>query len=168
MKKTLAALASLALIPTAAAALDVVAPHPGTVMATTYYSSGSFHGAVDLSGNCNVDTIEAPISGIRTWNFTIRTTGVVCSGGGSGNHNAVATTFSDGRVLRLWHFIKDSNSYDRTCDRCQIGVVGATGSLTGAHTHVQVDKAGTNITSWYSGYTVKGEFLDRGERMGVL
>lgn len=168
LKRILAALASLALIPTTAVALDVVAPHPGTVTATTYYSSGAFHGAVDLSGNCGVDTLDAPIGGVRTWNFTIRTTGVVCNGNGSGNHNAVATTLADGRVLRLWHFIKTAVSYDKTCDRCQLGEVGGTGNATGPHTHIQVDKAGTNITSWYSGYTVKGEFLSRGELVGVL
>ncbi|AKI98615.1 hypothetical protein ATI61_10615 [Archangium gephyra] len=168
MKKTLAALAALALVPTAAAALDVVAPHPGTVLTTTYYSSGTFHGAVDISGNCNVDPIDLPLLGTRTWNFTIRTTGAVCTGSGSGNHNAVSTTLSDGRVLRLWHFIKTASSYDKTCDRCQLGVVGATGAVTTAQTHIEVDKNGTNLTSWYSGYTVKGEFLDRGEIIGVL
>jgi hypothetical protein len=33
---------------------------------------------------------------------------------------------------------------------------------------MQYDKAGTNNTSWYSSYTTKGEFLDRGETVGYI
>ncbi|WPB77401.1 peptidoglycan DD-metalloendopeptidase family protein [Archangium violaceum] len=167
MKHTLAALASLALIPTAVAATQVGAPISGTVTNTTYSSSGAFHGAVDIAGQCNVDPVHAPFPG--TWNVTIRTTGVVCNGNGSGNQNEAKHVFADGFTFRLWHFIKTDKSYDRTCtNNCVLGVVGGTGNATGPHVHMQLDKNGTNSTSWYSGYTVKGEFLSQGEVVGVL
>jgi hypothetical protein len=167
MKKALTAMASLALIPAAAAALEVRSPHPGTVTATTYYSSGSFHGAVDVSGNCNLDPLIAPIGGSLYWDFTIRTTGVVCYGSGSGTQNEVKHTFADGYTFRIWNFIKTANSFDKTCDRCELGLVGGNGAVTGPNTHLQYDKNGTNNTSWYSG-TTKGEFLDRGEAIGYI
>ncbi|HYO51168.1 hypothetical protein [Archangium sp.] len=167
MKMTLAVLASLALGPTAMAAIRVASPISGTVPATTYTATGAFHGAVDVStSRCNLDPVLAPFAGF--WDVTIRTTGVVCYGSGSGNQNEAKHTFADGRVFRLWHFIATADSYDRTCDGCALGNVGATGNATGPHVHMQVDKLGTNDTTWYSGYTVKGEFLDVGETVGYL
>jgi hypothetical protein len=68
----------------------------------------------------------------------------------------------------IWHFIRTSSSYDKTCDRCPIGNEGGTGNVTGALVHMQRDKAGTMDTSWYSGYTVKGEYVDTSETIGVF
>lgn len=171
MKTILAALASLALIPMAAtASLRVGSPFPGDVTATTYYSSGSFHGAVDISSRnaCSYWGVETGVVGSLSWNVTIRTPEVVCNGNGSGNQNEVKHVFANGYTFRQWHFLKEPTSYDRTCDRCQIGDEGGTGNASGPHTHMQYDKAGTNNTSWYSSYTVKGEFLDRGETVGYI
>jgi hypothetical protein len=168
LKQSFAALAGLALVSTSASA-NVYAPHPGTVTATTYLSSGAFHGAVDLSsGRCNYWGVQVPLKGSYHWNVTIRTTGVVCYGNGAGYQNEVKHTFADGRVIRLWHFIKTADSYDRTCDRCQIGNEGGTGLVTDVNTHIQVDRNGTVDTSWYAGYTVKGEDISAGELLGVL
>ena len=170
MKTLLAALVSLPVISaTAAASYRIGSPFPGTVTATTYYSSGTFHGAVDISsGTCNYWGVETGLVGSLSWNVTIRTTGVLCNGNGSGNQNEVKHTFANDYVFRQWHFIKDSDSYDRTCDRCQIGNEGGTGNVTGPHSHLQYDRYGTNNTSWYSSYTSKGEFLSRGETVGYI
>ncbi|HYO53020.1 hypothetical protein [Archangium sp.] len=169
LKTTLAVLASLALIPAAATAHTVKSPHPGTVTATTYYSSGAFHGAVDISsGRCNYWGVETGVVGSVSWNVTIRTTGVYCYGSGSGNTNEAKHVWADGATFRLWHFIRTADSYDRTCDRCQVGNEGLASSSTGPHTHLQQDRLGTNDTSWYSGYTTKGEVVDRTETIGVL
>jgi hypothetical protein len=170
MKATLAVLASLAFIPAAAtASYRVGSPFPGTVTAVTYYSSGAFHGAVDISSAnaCGYWGVETGVVGSMSWNVTIRTEGVVCYGSGSGNQNEVKHVFADGYVFRQWHFLKEPTSYDRTCDRCQIGDEGGTGNVTGPHTHMQYDRNGSNNTSWYSG-TTKGEFLDRGETVGYI
>ena len=170
MKTTLAALASLAIIPvTVTAAPTIKSPFPGTVTATTNYSSGKFHGAVDISsGRCNYWGAETGLVGSVKWDVTVRTTGVHCSGTGSGTQNEAKHVLASGWTFRQWHFIKTSDSYDRTCDRCQVGNEGATGNSTGPHAHLQHDKAGTNDTSWYSGYTTKGEAVDRTETIGVL
>jgi hypothetical protein len=169
MKTTLASLMSLALLPMAATAYTVGAPHPGTVTATTYYSSGAFHGAVDISsGGCGVALVHTAVRGLLSWNVTIRTTAKTCYGNGSGNQNEVKHTFANGYTFRQWHFLYDPDlSKDQTCDRCAIGREGGTGNVTGPHTHLQYDKSGTNSTSWYSG-TVKGEYLDLDEVIGTV
>lgn len=170
MKTGLVALASLAMLPSAAvASYRVGSPFPGTVTATTYYSSGSYHGAVDISsGTCNYWGVQTGVVGSMYWDVTIRTSGVYCNGTGSGTQNEARHTFSNGYTFRLWHWIKTDQSFDRTCDRCQVGNEGGTGLATGAHVHLQYDSAGTKNTSWYSSYTVKGEFLDRGETVGYV
>ncbi|EPX64674.1 hypothetical protein D187_000096 [Cystobacter fuscus DSM 2262] len=171
LKTTLASLMTLALLPMAAsAAYTVCAPHPGNVTATTYYSSGAFHGAVDIASGdtCGVRLVRTAVKGLLSWNVTVRTTTKACYGNGSGNQNEVKHTFANGYTFRQWHFLYDADlSKDQTCDRCAIGREGGTGNVTGPHTHLQYDKSGTNSTSWYAG-TVKGEFLDLDEVIGTV
>jgi len=170
MKASLAALASLALIPAGVTAHTVKGPYTATVTTTTYYSSGSFHGAIDVSsGSCNYWGVETAVVGSVYWNVTIRTSTHYCnSGSGSGTQNEALHTWADGWQFRLWHFNKTTASVDKTCDRCQVGDEGSTGNSTGAHTHLQQTKSGTYDTSWYAGYTTKGEAVDRSETLGVL
>jgi len=170
MKTVIVSVASLALVPAVAtASWRVGSPFPGTVTATTYYSSGAFHGAVDVSSGdaCGYWGVETGVVGSLYWNVTINTTDKVCYGNGSGNQNEVKHTFANGYIFRQWHFLKSADSYDKTCDRCQIGDEGGTGNVTGPHSHMQYDHNGTNNTSWYSG-TTKGEFLSRGETVGYV
>jgi len=160
--RVLAVLAAGVFIPAAEASYIIKAPLPGTVTATTYYSSGAFHGAVDISsGRCNYWGVETGLVGSVSWNVTIRTTSTACYSSGSGNMNEAKHVFANGWTFRIWNFIKTADSYDRTCDRCQIG--NDSGMV-----HYQYDMSGTNDTSWYSGYTVKGEAVDRTETLGVL
>jgi len=158
MMKTLTALASLALIPTALA--SVTAPHPGTVTATTYNSDGSFHGAVDISSGapCGYWGVQTGLVGSLFWNVTINSTATTCT---APTGNVAVHTFADGNAYRIIDFLKTAASYDKTCDRCTIGDEGV-------RTHMQYNKNGTKDTSWYSGYTVKGEAIDAGEIIGVL
>ncbi|WP_338865201.1 hypothetical protein [Myxococcus stipitatus] len=168
-KSRLTALAALVCIPSAALAYTAVAPFPSTVTATTYYSSGTYHGAVDVAnGTCNYWGAQTGVSATVYWNVTVRTTGVVCNGNGSGNQNEALLNLGSGWSFRQWHWIKTSDSYDRTCNRCQVGNLGGTGNSTGPHSHFQKDQYGTKNTSWYSSYTSKGEALDRGELMGYI
>jgi hypothetical protein len=163
MKMTLAALASLALIPTAVSAHTVKGPHPGTVTATTYYPSGTFHGAVDISsGQCNYWGVQTGVVGSVYWDVTILTTYTYCgSSSGSGNENEAKHVWADGWVFRIKSFVKTAASVDKTCDRCQVGDEGE-------KTHFHYDLNGTRDTSWYSGYTTRGEAVDRTETLGVL
>ncbi|HEX8825981.1 MAG TPA: hypothetical protein VF794_39080 [Archangium sp.] len=170
MKMTLAALVSLLLLPTAAPAVTVKAPHPGTVGGIGYSPTGAFHGAVDIaSGSCNYWGVETGLVGSFYWNVTIRTSAHYCStGSGSGTQNEAAHVFADGRVFRIWHFNKTAASVDKTCDRCQVGDEGATGNTTSPHTHLQVSKSGTIDTSWYQGYVVNGQRVDHTTTIGVF
>ena len=170
MKMALAALASLALVPTVSAAHTVKGPHPGTVLATTYYSDGRYHGAVDIASgaSCNYWGVETGVVGSVYWNVTINLTGTVCSGIVYENANTAVHTWADGWKFHLKHFIKTADSYDRTCDRCQVGNEGGTGQANGPHTHLMQERNGVKDTSWYSGYTVQGEAVDRTETIGVL
>jgi hypothetical protein len=163
-KMAMAALMALALIPAgASASYTVKGPFPGTVTATTYYSSGAFHGAVDIAGTCNYWGVLAPVIASIFWDVTIRSTGTVCSGSSpSGSQNEIRHTFSNGWTFRLQNFLQTSDSYDRTCSNCIIGKTSALAS------HLQYDSLGTLDTSWYSGYTVRGEAVDTTETVGVL
>ena len=172
MKRALTALACLALIPAAATAHEVCGPYPGTVMATTYTSSGAFHGAVDIASGdaCGYWGVQTGVVGSVYWNITINLSGDFCSGSGSGsgNQNEAKHVWADGWVFRLWHWNKSAASYDRTCDRCQIGDEGGGSASMGPKTHMQHDKSGTLDSSWYGGYTTKGELVSRAETLGFL
>ena len=170
MKMTLAALASLALIPTAMAAHTVKAPHPGTVIAATYTSNGSFHGAVDVSsGQCTYWGVETGVVGSVHWNVTIRNSTMVCFGGdGMVNPNEAKHTWADGWVFRILQFIKTDKSVDKTCDRCQVGDEGTSTSHSSPITHFQQDKSGTKDSSWYIGYAFRGDAVNRTDTLGVL
>ena len=169
LKMGLVVLSALALIPAAATAHTVKSPFPGTVTATTYYPSGGYHGAVDISsGRCNYWGAETGVVGSVFWDVVINTTTIVCNGNGYENANEARHLWLSGWTFRQKHFLKTSDSYDRTCDRCQVGNEGGTGQATGPHAHLMQDKSGTHDISWYSGYTVQGEAVDRAETVGVL
>lgn len=161
--KILAVLPSVLVLPMAASATTIKASVPGTVTATTYLSSGAFHGAVDIStGRCNYWGVETGLVGAIHWNITIRTTSTACyTDSGTGNTNEAKHVWADGWAYRIWGFIKTADSYDRTCDRCTIG--NDSGMV-----HHQYDKNGTLDTSWYSAYTTKGEAVDRTETIGAF
>jgi hypothetical protein len=161
LKMTLAALASLAFIPTASTAYTVKAPFPGTVTATTYTASGAFHGAVDLaSGQCGYWGVTSGLVGSVSWNVIIQSTENSCVTGVP-TQNEARHVFADGTTYRIRNFNRTASSYSRTCDRCELG-------NEGVHTHIQVDKNGTKDTSWYSSYTTKGEVVDTTETLGVF
>ena len=171
MKMTLAALASLALLPTAATAHTVKAPHPGKVVVLTYYPSGTFHGAVDIASGdgCNYWGVQTAVVGSVYWNITINSATSVCIGDGSSLRNEARHIWADGWSFRIWHFNKTASSYDRTCDRCQVGDEGATGlaNSLGPRTHLHQDKNGTRDTSWYAGLSV-GDVVTTATTLGAL
>jgi len=159
MKMTLAALASLTLLPTAVTAHTVKAPFPGTVTATTYTSSGALHNGVDISsGRCNYWGVQTGVVGSVSWNVTIWSTATTCT---TATRNEAKHVWADGWAYRILNFIKTPDSFDKTCDRCQIG-------NEGFHTHIQQDKSGTYDNSWYSGYVTRGQTVDSTTTIGVL
>jgi hypothetical protein len=167
--KTLCALVALAaLAPAPAPARDVEAPLAGTVTATTYASSGAFHGAVDISGGtCGTTPVTTAAAGSLAWNVVINTSNTICYANLAIPQNEVRHTFADGFTFRLMHFNPSAASVDKTCDRCNIGKASSPGNPE-SEIHLQRDKSGTRDTSWYSGYTTTGEALTLGERVGII
>jgi hypothetical protein len=152
-KLLLVTLALAFLAPATALAHYVKSPLSGTVTATTYYSSGKFHGALDIAGpasTCGTRQVTTGVAQTKYWTVTIRTTSRVCYGNGSGRENSSNASYANGWTFRQFHFNRNSNSRSRTCDRCYIGTHGGTGNSTGPHTHIQYDRYGTRSTSWYS------------------
>jgi hypothetical protein len=161
--------AVISALPSTVLAHYVKAPVNGTVTATTYYPSGSYHGAVDVapgSSACGVKSVTTAVAQTKYWDVTINTSYRVCYGNGSGRQNAAVASYSNGWKFRQWHFNKSGSSYDRTCDRCYIGTVGGTGNATGPHAHLQYDRYGTKSTSWYS--TARGRYVYTSTSIGYL
>ncbi len=159
-KTMLAALATLALLPTAATAARDYATDSGTASVYTDVT-------IKVS-RCGYWGAETGVVGSYYWNVTLYTTDVVCYGSGSGTHNEVKYTSAEGWTFRQRHFIKTSASYDRTCDRCQIGDIGGTGNVTGPTVRFLKDKSGTRDTSWYSGYVTNGQHVSYGDTLGYI
>jgi hypothetical protein len=170
MKTVLAALAcTAALLPTSLPAATVQSPIDGTVTALTYYTSGAFHGAVDIrGGTCGQTPINPGISGSLSWVVTLKSTATTC-GSSLSAQNEAAHSFASGVTYRVRSFLKSSGSYSRTCDRCNIGTAFLfSGDSLVDPLHLQVDKYGTKNTAWYAGYTTRGEFISAGEVVGVI
>ncbi|HEX5751236.1 MAG TPA: hypothetical protein VFZ09_33745 [Archangium sp.] len=168
--KPLLALATLATLApaTALAVRNVGAPLAGTVAATTYTSSGAYHGAVDIDGGtCGTTPITTGVAGSLAWNVVINTPETLCYTALTGPQNVAKHLFADGFTFRLMDFNRTGQTYDRTCDRCNIGAAGDAG-IPANSLHLQRDKSGTKDTSWYAGYATGGEALSLGELIGVL
>jgi len=162
MLKPLFALAAMAvLVPaTAPGARFVGAPLAGTAALPS--------GAVKLSGGtCGSTPLNTGVTGSLSWNVVINTPSTLCFTAMTGAQNVARHTFADGYTFRLRYFNRTAQTYDRTCDRCNIGAAGDAGIPAGS-VQLQRDKSGTLDTSWYAGYTNPGEFLSAGELTGYL
>ena len=136
----------------AATAVSPVCSTTATVLSTTYFQcTGSAHTALDISTACG-DPLRAPIRG----SYYYRLYGGCansCSGGAScngGAGNYYVVTGANGWDFRMLHFNLDSNSVSKTCDGCLLGKVGASGSSTIPHVHLDNRQYGTRKSSWYA------------------
>ena len=125
---------------------DLVWPVSGYVSATWRYSSGGFHGAVDIAGPA-WSTVGAARQG------SVQVAGYGYNGG-YGNY--VRLYHGNGYTTDYHPFVKIATSYGRSVSRLQtIGYRGTTGMSTGNHTHFDLRRYGTKIfMSAYRGQTL--------------
>jgi hypothetical protein len=137
------------------------------ITATSNYSSGSFHGAIDssLGGACwTRDSAAAryhrsALNQSRAWRY-IGGCGASCSNnlGSSCNGGGGNMIDSDGRNGWDWRQMHINalagHSQSKTCTRCSFGLLGSTGNSSGAHVHQENRRYGTKSTSWMSGRRV--------------
>jgi hypothetical protein len=122
---------------------------------TYYYCNGDYHGALDISnGTCSVWSMRGMLVGTYYWNVVTGYSNCVNSPQTAANYTYVAG--SSGYIFYQYHHNHNANSYSRSCDRCALGLVGATGNAYGAHVHGQSNQNSTKLTAWYSGYATCG------------
>lgn len=145
----------------AASAVQAVGPicdENAKVGHTTYYycnSASGYHGSLDISnGTCSVWNMRGMLVGSYYWRVVSSYANCVNTPQTPANYAYVIG--SNGYVFYQYHHNHNVSSYTRTCDRCALGLVGATGNAYGAHVHGQHNYNGTIHTAWYSGYVTCG------------
>lgn len=138
------------------------------ITATAYYSSGNYHGAMDLAkqgGGCWTSDSSAAryhrgsINSSRYYSylggcgaFCGNNLGNKCNGGAG---NMISTTGANGWDWRQMHVnYLSGHSKSKTCTRCSFGLIGSTGNSSGGHAHVENRRYGTKSTGWMSGKSV--------------
>lgn len=166
--KTTIALAALALAglasPAEAHRRTAYGPvcNPGNVniKSTTCYfcnpNGDCSHKALDICvfnpcGSCNNDNVKGMLENSThyVWHGGCADdcNGSNCNGG-AGNYYTV--TGSDGYEFRELHLNSSAASGTKTCDRCNLGKLGSTGSSTAPHVHADNRRNGERLTAWYN------------------
>jgi hypothetical protein len=143
---------------TASSAMAVTAVGPicdanARVGSTTYYScSSGSHTALDMSNRtCNQWNHRAMLIGSYYYGIA-GGCGQSCTGngcnGGAGNY---ATVKRSGSLwdFRQLHISANGNTVSKTTDRGVLGLVGMTGSGTGAHVHADNRYDRVRSSAWY-------------------
>lgn len=141
----------------AATANGAICDTNAKVTSTTYTTcNGSVHTALDISNNtCSVWNHRGMLVG--SYRYTsfggcanscgTCENGANCCNGGAGNY--VVVTGANGWDFRQLHLNSPSGTI--TCDRCSLGLVGATGAVTSsAHAHSENRQYGTRKSAWYT------------------
>jgi hypothetical protein len=135
---------------------------------TTYYSCNSanaFHGSLDIgNGTCSTWNMRGMLVGSFYWNVVSAYSNCVNSPQTPANYTYV--NGASGYRFFQYHHNHNVSSASKTCDRCALGLVGATGQAYGAHVHAQNNQNSTILTAWYSGYVTCGSKSSGNHIMG--
>lgn len=125
---------------------------------TTYYYcdvNSGYHGALDVGNStCSVWNMRGMLVGTYRWNVVSQYTN--CASTPQTPPNYVYANGANGYSFYQFHHNHNASSFTQTCDRCALGLVGATGQAYGAHVHAEHRLNGTRQTAWYSGYVTCG------------
>ena len=147
--KRIVSLALLVGMTGVSSAQDLVWPISGRVTATWRYSSGGFHGAVDIAGSA-WNSCGAARSGYVS---------VASYGYNGGYGNYVRLSHGNGYTTNYHHFVKIATARGRRVYRLQtIGYRGTTGMSTGNHVHFDLRRWGSKV--YMSAY--RGQYLYKG------
>ena len=151
----------------AAEARGAICDARSRITALKFYSSGSFHGAMDqaVPGGCWLSDSAAAryhrgsINASRFYTylggcgrFCGNHLGNRCNGGAG---NIITTRGGNGwdwRQMHINHLAGHSRS--KTCNRCSFGLVGSTGNSSAGHVHAENRRFGTKATGWLAGKSV--------------
>lgn len=130
--------------------------------------SGTLNGALEISNDtCNVWNHRAMLSGSYAYRYfggcANSCAGNACNGG-AGNYYTV--TGSSGWEFRQLHFNSNASTTSKTCDRCTLGLIGATGTASFAHSHSENRQYGTRKTAWTAGSVSCGSFVSCSSPVG--
>ena len=113
------------------------------------------HSGLHISNNtCSVWNMRGMLVGSYRWNVVTGRTNCASTPQVAANYTYAAG--ANGYIFYQYHHNHNASSYTQTCDRCPLGLVGATGQAYGAHVHAQHNYNGTIQTAWYSGYVTCG------------
>lgn len=136
------------------------------ITALKYYSSGSFHGAMDQAVRATTKCWTRDSSSARYHRGSINSSryyrylggcgatcryniGNRCNGGAGNMISTVGSGGWDWRQMHINHLSGHSRS--KTCKRCSFGLVGSTGNSSAGHAHVENRRYGSKMTGWMSG-----------------
>jgi hypothetical protein len=115
----------------------------------------SHPGALSISnGTCSMWNMRAMLVGTFYWNVYGANSN--CINTPQVPQNFVRVIGSNGYNFSQYHHNHSASSYSRSCDRCTLGLVGATGQAYGARVCAQNSYNTTVLTAWYSGYVTCG------------
>ncbi len=130
--------------------------------------SGTQNGALEISNDtCSVWNHRAMLLGSYAYRY-LGGCANSCAGGGcnggAGNYFTVAGR--NGWEFRQLHFNANASTSSKTCDRCSLGLIGATGTASFAHSHSENRQYGTRKTAWIAGSASCGSTVSCSNAVG--
>jgi hypothetical protein len=118
------------------------------------------------NGTCGVWSMRGMLVGSFYWSVISQYSS--CASTPQTPSNYTYVNGANGFRFYQYHHNHNASSYSRTCDRCALGLVGATGNVYIPHVHAVHTQNGTKLTSWYTGYVTCGSKAGCSYTLGYL